>query len=164
MPECMSKLLSMQLPVDLGDRFPGTKFTYDCEPVCVCWEPNLGPLEEQSLGFTTELFLQLFQFLRAENNATWFNLGRNKSRNLDARTETWPRRKASDWLVSPTPGLLSCYYYTTEEGHLPRNGTTHRELSPHTLIINQENAPPTCLQTSLVEKTPQTISPLPRRL
>lgn len=70
MPEYMYELLSMQLPVDLGVRFPGTKFTYDCEPVCVCWKLNLGPLEEQSLGSTTELFLQISQCFRAENNDT----------------------------------------------------------------------------------------------
>ena len=164
MPECRYKLLSMQLPVDLGVRFPGTKFTYDCETVYLYWELNLGPLEEQSPGSITELFLQLSQCFRAENNATCFSLGRNSSRNLEARTETWPRRKTSYWLVSPTPGLLSYHYYTTKKDHLPRDGTTHRRLSPHASIINQENAPHMCLQTNLVEEIPQVISPLSRWL
>lgn len=63
MSECICELLSRQLPVELGVRFPGTEFTYDCEPVCVCWELKLGPLEEQPPCFTPELFLQLSQFL-----------------------------------------------------------------------------------------------------
>lgn len=33
---------------------------------------------------------------------------------------------------------------------LPRDGSTHRELSPPTSIINQENFPLTCLRASLV--------------
>jgi hypothetical protein len=29
-----------------------------CEPPCVCWDLNSGPLEEQSVLLTTEPFLQ----------------------------------------------------------------------------------------------------------
>ena len=32
--------------------------TDGCEPLCGCWELNLGPLEEQSVLLTAELTLQ----------------------------------------------------------------------------------------------------------
>ena len=40
-------------------QFLGTGITDDCELPCWCWEPNLDPLEEQSMLLTTEPSLQL---------------------------------------------------------------------------------------------------------
>lgn len=33
-------------------------WNYDCEPFCGCWEPNSGPLQEQSVLLTAEPSLQ----------------------------------------------------------------------------------------------------------
>lgn len=33
-------------------RAPGTVVNDVCEPPCVCWKPNLGPLEEQQMPLT----------------------------------------------------------------------------------------------------------------
>lgn len=43
-----------------GIRFPGTGVPDCCELLWVCWEVNLGPLQEQHLLLTTELSLQSF--------------------------------------------------------------------------------------------------------
>ena len=39
----------------------------------------------------------------------------------------------------------------TAQDHLPRGDTIHSGLSPPTSIADQENAPYTCLQASLME-------------
>lgn len=36
-----------------------SEVTDGCKPLCWCWEPNLGPLEEQPVFFTAEPFLPL---------------------------------------------------------------------------------------------------------
>lgn len=54
---------------------------------------------------------------------------------------------AAFWLVPY--GLFSLLSSTTQN-HLPRGDTTHSDLAPPTSIINQENDPHTCLQTSLI--------------
>jgi hypothetical protein len=38
-----------------GNKSFGTGVTDSCEPPCVCWELNLGPLKEQSVLLTTSL-------------------------------------------------------------------------------------------------------------
>lgn len=37
--------------------------TDDCGPLCVCWEPNPGPLKEQQVLLTTEPSPEPHQFL-----------------------------------------------------------------------------------------------------
>ena len=42
---------------------PGTGVTDGCEPPCMCWELNLGPLEEQSVLLTTKPSLHSLIFI-----------------------------------------------------------------------------------------------------
>ena len=44
--------------------------------------------------------------------------------------------------------------YTIQD-HLTSSATSHTELGPPTLIINQENAPQSCLQANLMEAVSQ---------
>ena len=37
-----------------GAESPGTGVKGGCELTCACWEPNLGPLQEQQMLLTTE--------------------------------------------------------------------------------------------------------------
>lgn len=48
------------------------------------------------------------------------------------------------------------------QDHLPKCSTTHRRLGALTLTINQEYAPQTCLQASMMEASPQVRVFLPR--
>lgn len=40
-----------------GVGYPGTGITEDGQPPYGCWEPNLGPLQEQQVLLTTYFFL-----------------------------------------------------------------------------------------------------------
>ena len=73
----------------------------------------------------------------------------------DIRAETEAETK-EEWLA--LQGLLRLLSYTQD--HLLRSGTTHSELGPPISIINQENVPQTCLQTSLTETFSQWRFPL----
>lgn len=48
--------------------------------------------------------------------------------------------------------------------HLPREGTAHSMLTPPTSIVNQENAPQTCLQANLMEAISQPRFPFSKWL
>lgn len=53
-------------------RIPGTGATGGSGPSCVCWQPNSDPLEEHSVRFITELFLQiLLALLSYLNGLKW---------------------------------------------------------------------------------------------
>ena len=58
LPECMSEYhlyIWCLCRSEEGIGFPGTGVADGCEPLCGCWESNLGPLEEQQVLLTTEL-------------------------------------------------------------------------------------------------------------
>lgn len=57
-------------------------------------------------------------------------------------------------------GLLSC----SSQDHQSWSGTTHSELVPCTIIINQENAPQAGPQVSLMRTFLQSKFPLPKQL
>ena len=46
-----------------GAGSPGTGATGGCEPPCRCWEPNLGPLQEQPVLLPAEPPLQVKSFI-----------------------------------------------------------------------------------------------------
>lgn len=50
------------------------------------------------------------------------------------------------------------FFYTTQD-HRPRAGPSHSGLAPPTSVINRANAPPSCLQASLMETFPQLTFP-----
>lgn len=43
---------------DKAVRSPGTRVSDGCELLCLCWEQNPGPLEEQPVVFTAGSSLQ----------------------------------------------------------------------------------------------------------
>ena len=50
---------------------PETPVTDGCEPPCVCWELNPGPLEEQPVLLTTKTTLQRHKsYLRRQGRST----------------------------------------------------------------------------------------------
>lgn len=64
----------------VGNGFPGTTVTYSCEPPCVCWNPNPGPLEEEHVLLTAEPTI-FFLFLEKWCHffSAW-NISQNKYR------------------------------------------------------------------------------------
>lgn len=44
---CVLHVCLWRLAENIGS--PGTGVTVSCEPPCLCWRPNPGPLEEQDL-------------------------------------------------------------------------------------------------------------------
>lgn len=64
-------------------------------------------------------------------------------------------------LLACSSWLLNFPSYTTED-HLTSSATSHSELDPPTLIINQENAPQSCLQANLMEAVSQLKSLFPQ--
>lgn len=69
--------------------------------------------------------------------------------------ESWTNAVCQLALLA-SPRLFS---YITQDP-LPRDGTAHGSLAPSTPITNQENAPPVCLQESLIGAFPQLRFPL----
>lgn len=47
--------------------------------------------------------------------------------------------------------LSLCYLSYTSQDHLPREGPTHKKLDSSRSIINQEDAPQSCLEANLME-------------
>ena len=68
-------------------------------------------------------------------------------------------RNAASWLASHS--LLMLFSYRTED-HLPRGDTTQSDLGLPTSVINQENAPQTCLWDNTMETFSQLKLPAPR--
>lgn len=75
----------------------------------------------------------------------------------ETRNETKTTEKSATWLASH--GFLGLLSYTTLY-HLPKDGTSHSELGPPTLIVNQENAP-TIMPTSLLMEAISQMRSLP---
>lgn len=69
-----------------------------------------------------------------------------QSTNLEAGTET----EAEEELCVLAYGSFSLLSFIAQ-GHLPRGGTTHRDLSSPTSISNHDNTPQTFPQTNLRE-------------
>lgn len=85
---------------------------------------------------------------------------REANRNSQQEPENRNRRKgpedrsiASYYL--PLHVLLSLLFFIQPQKHLPRAGTTHKELSPPMSTSNQENAPHTCPQDNSMKAEPQ---------
>jgi hypothetical protein len=53
---CLHECMYLQRAEE-GIRSPGTGVVYSCELPDGCWELNLGPLEEQPVILTPELYL-----------------------------------------------------------------------------------------------------------
>jgi hypothetical protein len=70
--------------------------------------------------------------------------GRNQRQEMKQR----PWRNAAYWLA---PHGLFSWMSNSTQGHLPKGGTTHRGLSPLSLIIKPNNGPETCQLANLRE-------------
>lgn len=75
----------------------------------------------------------------------------------DFRAEIWSDTET----MVETPFAQFEFFYTTQE-YLSNGGTTHGELCPPTLIINQENIPQSYLQVTVTKVFSQLRFPFPR--
>ena len=129
-----------------GIRLLGTEVTDGCKPLCERWEPNPGPLQEQSVALMAKTYLQTSIFCLLMNPSQWlfpFHAVCTKDtqallhRYMSHPLETVWVRKNRNW-SAPGPGVISsCISYDVGAGI--RNKTSainHPVTSPAPIVTS----------------------------